>query len=216
YYTLLDTVDAVQRGGRPIRPTIVAPTPAAPEEEPQVEGLATGEPSTTTTPEGEQTPLAPPTDVPAAESLLTAIVISANGANLRGGPGTDFRVVAGMARNSQVTVLGYNDTGDWVNVRLEDGTEGWVSSGLIVIVEETAVPGDGASAIGKRVFLHPMMQDAPAPTDVVTMATAAVEPDSRTLQWYGMNIGIVGAFLVVGFGALTGILRAIFLRRKTS
>jgi len=215
YHTLLDTVDAVSRGVRPVRPTIIAPTPAAPEET-QVEGQATGEPplSATSEPGVEATPLAAPSEVPEAEALPSAIVISANGANLRSGPGTDFRVVAGMARNTLVTVLAYNDTGDWVNVRLDDGTEGWVSSGLIVIVEETPAPDDSSS--GKRISSRPPMQDDPDPTATVTADNDPTEPDRMTLQWYGMNTGIVGAFLVISFGALTGILRAIFVRRKTS
>ncbi|MCC6614635.1 MAG: SH3 domain-containing protein [Anaerolineae bacterium] len=220
YHTLLDSVDAVRRGVRPVRPTLIAPTPSTPDEAQegaQTEGETTGDVSTTLTPgaEGEETGLETPTPAPEAESLPSALVISANGANLRSGPGTDFRVVAGMARNTIVTVLAYNDTGDWVNVRLDDETEGWVSSGLLVIVEETPAPDDEES--GKRVSARsPLQQDEPEPTDVAVVETAAVEPDASALQWYGMTIGIVGAFLVIGFGALTGILRAIFLRRRTS
>ncbi|MCL4246764.1 MAG: SH3 domain-containing protein [Anaerolineae bacterium] len=208
YGNLLGAVDAVRRGARPIRPTIVAPAVEQPDSQGEVTG--TPEPSAALTPENQQTPGAAPTSEPAGQPLLSAIVISADGANLRAGPGTDFRRVTGIARNTQVLVLGYNDTGDWVNIRLEDGTEGWVSSGLIVIVEETPVPDESTN--GKRTFL----QEPATQTEDSTLANREGEPDAQALQWYAMNTGLVGAFLVVSFGALTGILRAVFLRRKSS
>jgi hypothetical protein len=146
YAGLLDVVEAVERDVRPILPQ--AAVPEATDEPPPPSDVAA--PAATAAP-GTGTPQ-PPTPAPTPE--LIGIVISADGANLRSGPGTDFTRIIGMPRNTRVTVLRLNETGDWVNIRLEDGTEGWVSAGLIVISEATPAPA-GAKKPGGRMLLRP-------------------------------------------------------------
>lgn len=51
------------------------------------------------------------------------------GANLRKGPSTDTEKLQVLALNTQVTVIG--ETTGWYEVRLSDGTEGWVSDSLV-------------------------------------------------------------------------------------
>lgn len=168
YGSLLGDVDAVERGARPIRPQPpAASTPAPPE--------ATSEAGATDAPGGEAT--AEATAEPTAR--LIAVVISADGANLRSGPGTDFNRIIGMARNTELEVLGYNESGDWVNVRLEDGTEGWVSAGLIVINEAASAPEGGANAPGGRIFLRPLSRLSQDETDE---PAAATNPPRSTRQ----------------------------------
>lgn len=49
--------------------------------------------------------------------------------NLRTGPGTQFRIVGGIATGDEVTVLQRGES--WTQVRLTDGSEGWVPEGYL-------------------------------------------------------------------------------------
>ena len=64
-----------------------------------------------------------------------AIVIAPNTVNTRSGPGTTFDIVRTLAPGAQVRVLGYNDDNTWVNIVLPDGTDAWISEGLVAIRE---------------------------------------------------------------------------------
>ena len=50
--------------------------------------------------------------------------------NLREGPGVEFRVVATLPKGTNV--LGYSQKAQWVRVRDEDGTTGWVFQALLL------------------------------------------------------------------------------------
>ncbi len=112
----------------------------------------------------------------------------------------------GIARNTIVAVIGYNDDRNWVNVRLDDGTEGWVSSGLIVVVEATPTPASGASSRSSPAFLRPLTQSS---------AEDSAE-SAQALRWYAMNMGILVATAIIIIGSVMGILRGIFGRRARS
>jgi hypothetical protein len=47
-------------------------------------------------------------------------------ANIRSGAGNDFSLVTTVKRGDRLTVIG--EDGDWLNVRLENGQEGWINS----------------------------------------------------------------------------------------
>lgn len=47
-------------------------------------------------------------------------------ANIRSGAGNDFSLVTTVKRGDRLTVIG--EDGDWLNVRLESGQEGWINS----------------------------------------------------------------------------------------
>jgi hypothetical protein len=51
--------------------------------------------------------------------------------NLRSGPGTSFEIVAIVTPNTQLNKIGMNATGDWLEVVLHDGTQGWIASLLV-------------------------------------------------------------------------------------
>lgn len=66
-------------------------------------------------------PTTAPTAMPAARATAN------RGANLRGGPGTNFPVVGGAARGQVLAVVGRNAAGDWL--RLADGA--WIAAFLV-------------------------------------------------------------------------------------
>lgn len=59
----------------------------------------------------------------------TASVVTA--ANVRSGPGTGYYVVSGVYPGQVLTVLGRNSASDWIQVRLGNGTAGWIYVWLV-------------------------------------------------------------------------------------
>lgn len=68
----------------------------------------------------------PPTSGGPTATITTA-------ANVRSGPGTGYYVVAGVYPGQVLAVLGRNHTSEWVQVRLADGTTGWVYVWLVTL-----------------------------------------------------------------------------------
>ena len=66
------------------------------------------------------TPSTPPSPSP----LRVTQVVWAN-VNLREGPGMNYRVIGNVKKGTSLKILEVK--GDWLRVRLEDGSEGWVS-----------------------------------------------------------------------------------------
>jgi hypothetical protein len=92
--------------------------------------------------------------VPAATPDPNLAVVIAPALNVRAGPSTAYPVITTVPAGTVLTVLGRNDVNTWIAVRLEDGTEGWVTRSLtnyvglavIVITPEplptpTPIPG---------------------------------------------------------------------------
>ncbi|MEO8393484.1 MAG: SH3 domain-containing protein [Chloroflexota bacterium] len=63
----------------------------------------------------------------------TATVNSSGSVNMRSGAGSNNPVIKGVSGGSLVNVLGFNDDHSWVNVRLADGSEGWISASLLTL-----------------------------------------------------------------------------------
>jgi hypothetical protein len=209
YQQMLGSVEIVERGSRPIIPqALTSPEPQAPA---QATPEASGTPGTsdaTGTPESTSAPAASPTG-------LTAIVVSADGANLRAGPGTDFTRVIGLARNTVLSVLGFNDDGEWVNVRTEDGTVGWVSAGLVVVSEAEAdadpVATPTASALLPASNGSARLAQQGAEEPLLAEEEAA---GMEAYRWYAMNIGIILSIVIIALGAVLGVLRGLVRRRS--
>lgn len=59
--------------------------------------------------------------------------------NVRSGPGTTNSVVASLAKGATATLV--EDHGDWLMIRLEDGTMGWAAAKFLeIVVGEEATP----------------------------------------------------------------------------
>ena len=82
---------------------------------------------------------------PTATPTVFAVVRSQRRVNVRSGPGTRFAALGSLAPESGVQIIGQNDDGDWYQVRLEDGEEGWVSASLLRLEDP---PLEGASSEG--------------------------------------------------------------------
>lgn len=99
-------------------------------------------PLPTFTPIPTETPIPPtPSDtpVPTATPPIVGIVNSLETVNVREGPGTEFDAVEALVPGTGVNILGQNPEGTWLNIRMEDGLEGWISSRLVRL-EPTATP----------------------------------------------------------------------------
>lgn len=116
-----------------------AETPVEATDEPTPEPEATEDDSEEeVTPETEATPEATeaeetPTLEPTEEANIQYVAQTTDGqsVNVRAGGGTDFPVVAFVPPGTAVEVLETFDDTDWVRVRLEDDTEGWIADFLL-------------------------------------------------------------------------------------
>lgn len=160
YQNMLSTVEArsiLQR-------TLVLPT-RMPTTSPQDNAAQQATPRPTRNP---ATPIPTPTPAPSI-----AVVISDQPANVRSGPGTEFQVLAVAPNGMRMTVLGFSDNGSWVNVQLEDGREGWISSALISI-EEERVSAPKPDMFAKRQRVEEGDGDEPQPTATRVRPTATI------------------------------------------
>ena len=87
---------------------------------------STSEPATPTV--IPETPTSPP---PTAATTAQCTVIAQRGLRLRGGPGTEYEVVATLLARDVVTGTGRSTEGDWVAVRTAGGQDGWVASNFV-------------------------------------------------------------------------------------
>src|SRR5262245_39931427 len=85
----------------------------------------------------------PPTETlsptPTLTPTVSGIVAWLQPVNVREGPDVNFNILTSINPGTGVIVIGQNPEGTWLNVRLEDGREGWMSSRLVRI-EPTATP----------------------------------------------------------------------------
>ncbi len=79
-------------------------------------------------------------------------VVTSEALNVRSGPSTSFAILTTVPNGTELTVLGRNSANTWLNVALEDGTEGWVTRSLTNytllsenIIASAQLPGAAAS-----------------------------------------------------------------------
>ena len=147
----------------PYLPTpTVLPTPTSPPPTPTpLPPTATPEPPTATAELPTSTPEA---STPTAQP----IVISEGGVNLRGGPGTGYPVVGAFADNERATVVGRDSSGAWWQVRLDNGTSGWVF--------DDVVRSEGDLSAVPVVIETPPAPRPPTATTAAAQPTAALSP----------------------------------------
>ncbi len=90
---------------------------------------------------------------PPQQTEQTKIVtITANRLNVRSGPGTDHAVIAKLLLGNQVQVDRANDGGDWYQVTLADGQQGWIAVAFTTSIDgpaqfnATLVPFDASAS----------------------------------------------------------------------
>ena len=72
-------------------------------------------------------PAAPETIAP--QDTRAVFEVTGNGVNMRSGPGTSHGVIATLPLGAKADVIG--SEGNWNNIRLPDGTEGWMSANFL-------------------------------------------------------------------------------------
>ncbi|NUQ04823.1 MAG: SH3 domain-containing protein [Anaerolineae bacterium] len=138
YDGLLTGVEAIRRSPRPVRTPLPTPAPQS-----EIAPVGSVELTPEVTPEStvEAAPVGAPEVTP---TPLIAVVSAEQRVNLRAEP--NGTIIGGLEPGTRVFVLGANDDSAWANVRLEDGTEGWVSASLLTLetparkVRQTAEP----------------------------------------------------------------------------
>ncbi len=125
--------------------------------------------TSTATATATATSTATATATPSATPTVYGLVRAQQHINVRSGPGTQFAVRGSLAPDSGAQVIGQNDAGDWYQVRLEDGAEGWVSAALLRIEEPPLAP-DSSDGEAQRISEE---------TRIVVELGAAAEAESE-------------------------------------
>lgn len=140
----------------PVEPAPVVEAPAAEDSATDSAAAEVANSEATTTEEGAETvaEVTPTTAPPLAQAsdLL----------NVRGGPGTQYNLVGSLQKDEVVEIVGKNPAGDWWQVRLAGGQQGWVLGQFVQTTGETA-----AVAVST---------DIPAPPPTATPAPVAAVP----------------------------------------
>ncbi len=188
---------------------VATPTPE-PSATPAPTSTGTSVPTSTAAPTDTPRPsatAAPPTATPAPPQV-TAIVIASQGVNVRSGPGTTFQPIGSLPTGAQVAVIGRSGDAGWIQVRLDDGREGWISAPLLQI----NAPAGSSSAPRDIVVV---MADA----DVGRLLRQGAPPAPAAIpyaeeRWYGMNLGLLVIVLIILVGAVLNTVRSILRRRR--
>jgi uncharacterized protein YraI len=109
---------------------------------PQAEAIGTTAPLSDTLPSGSDAGAAPAVELPTATLAATPIpnprVQASNSLNVRSGPGTAYPVVAALNTGEQADIVAKNPGGDWWQVTLSNGTQGWVYGPLVQTSGDTS------------------------------------------------------------------------------
>lgn len=139
-------------------------------------------PTSTPTPEMSPTPSLTPTSAPLASGVISAL----SAINLREGPSGSSPVIGVLQPGTEVEVIVVED--GWVSIRLEDGTEGWVSENLITVDAEEAVtrqptattaPTDTPLPSATATDVPPTMSPTTASTVTTAPATGTAVPEDE-------------------------------------
>lgn len=146
-------------------PSSPTPTETAPTSTPTPAG-----PTETPTPTHTPVPEKSPTPTPTQKVGAKATVKDTSSLRIRGGPGTEYPIFGALGEGDTVEILGRNEEGDWLYVRLPDGYEedtGWISAKYVettVKVEKIALAE--ATPSSPPSTSPPVEEPTPTPTEV--------------------------------------------------
>jgi SH3-like domain-containing protein len=79
----------------------------------------------------------PPSQTPTM-TVMAVVRTDSGQVNVRSGPGTNYKKVGALIAGNQVQVLFTSTDGKWTLVQLDDGSQGWVSSTLVTLLNPSA------------------------------------------------------------------------------
>lgn len=151
--------------------------PETTNKEPVVENssaVTTTIPTTTTTPVTETVSITPTaTPVPLAP-VTGPQVVASSALNVRSGPGTDYPIIAALQQSEIANITGKNGGGDWWEISLANGQNGWVFGSLVTTSGDT-----NAVAVAANIPTPPPTA-TPAPTAPPAAPTAAPAAPAAT------------------------------------
>jgi uncharacterized protein YraI len=112
--------------------------------------------------------------------------------NVRSGPSTAFPVLTTIPNGTQMTVLGRNAANTWLNVRLADATEGWVTRSLTdyVLVSPNVITPTGLPGVAAT--LAATGTTPISSTSTVTTVGAVTATNAFTATALGENWRVLG------------------------
>ncbi len=91
-----------------------------------------------------------PTPTPSPTPVLARV--SFTSVNLRSGPGLEFPVIGYVFQDDIYAVEEQDDTGTWLRITLNDGTNGWIAASTTTLGIDTAAVNDEETASGNLGF----------------------------------------------------------------
>lgn len=115
--------------------------------------------------------------------------VTANGSNMRSGPGTFYPVVETGSAGQQLTIVGQSEDGQWLVVETESGNEAWISASLVDVPANLS----GVSIADAPPTPTPTAtSDAPAPVAVAPIIAAAPPTGVNLLYNPDVEMGFEG------------------------
>jgi uncharacterized protein YraI len=118
-----------------------------------------------------------PTQTPVSNPRVQA----SNDLNVRGGPGTEYAVVDSIANGGQADIIAKNPQGDWWQVTLPSGVQGWVYGPLVTATGDTSTVTLAANipAPPPTATAAPVVEQPPAALPPVADQPAAEQPSAE-------------------------------------
>lgn len=148
--------------------------------------------------------------------------------NARSGPGTSFAVVVALNPGEELRVVGLNEAGDWVEVRLADGRAAWVAANLILFDPLALQAANATPTPTLTLTLTPSVTPTatatatatltptftPSPTPFIIAAQAPPPAAREEARWNAFTLGAVAAAGLIALSNLVAILRWLLTRGR--
>jgi len=137
----------------------------------------------------------PPTATPRRTTPIAEVLVE--GLNIRSGPGTTFPIVAKGALGQRFPVSGQSGNCAWLQIVLEDGSEGWISGAgaySSLNVGCGSIPG----ASGSATLPTATPQPPTATPRAVTVAATPQQPTQPPAVSAGASTGTITSFEPLG------------------
>jgi hypothetical protein len=115
-----------------------ATVPPKKPQETEKESISPATPPPTATPKPAPTPPSPPAPSSPSKTPLGQAEVTWSHVNFREGPGTKYKVIRKLKKGTPLDIL--DEEKGWLQVQLDDGTEGWLSKSATSMTVKTPPP----------------------------------------------------------------------------